>query len=48
MEGTAAGYHVCLDALVESLGGEPLGPPDPATVTALRRHYAEAVGTTSA
>jgi uncharacterized protein YndB with AHSA1/START domain len=48
LPGTATGYHVCLDELVDSLDGRPIELPDPDEVTELRGRYAEAVDTTSA
>ncbi|MGH8883072.1 MAG: SRPBCC domain-containing protein [Stackebrandtia sp.] len=48
LPGTAAGYHVCLDALEASLGDEPGELPDPAAVTSLERRYAETIGIASA
>ncbi|GAB2681728.1 SRPBCC domain-containing protein [Nocardia goodfellowii] len=48
LPGTAAGYHFCLDALVEALDGRSVGYPDPEVSAALERRYAEVIGTTSA
>lgn len=39
--GTAAGYHVCLDALADSLASGSGGLPDPETIAALERRYAD-------
>ncbi|WP_280400979.1 SRPBCC domain-containing protein [Nocardia carnea] len=43
LSGTAAGYHVCLDELVDSLDGRPIEMPAPDVMAALRRRYTEAV-----
>lgn len=48
LEGTAVGYHVCLDELVRFVAGAPGESPDPDTIATLRRRYAETVDTTSA
>ncbi|MGW6331311.1 SRPBCC domain-containing protein [Nocardia rhamnosiphila] len=42
--GTAAGYHVCLDALVDSLDTGSSGEPDRALIRALERRYAGIIG----
>ncbi|WP_280418957.1 SRPBCC domain-containing protein [Nocardia carnea] len=47
LSGTATGYHVCLDELVDSLAGRPIDLPDPDEVAELRRRYTEAVDATS-
>lgn len=42
-EGTAAGYHACLDALRDLLDTGSAGIPDTETIAALERRYAEAM-----
>lgn len=45
--GTAAGYHVCLDALRDSLDAGPGGIPDPARIMALEGRYGELIAQAS-
>ncbi|MGA6206097.1 SRPBCC domain-containing protein [Nocardia testacea] len=44
ISGTAAGYHVCLDALVDLLDTGSGDEPDRALILALERRYAEVIG----
>ncbi|MEU8899951.1 SRPBCC domain-containing protein [Nocardia sp. NPDC048505] len=42
--GTAAGYHFCLDALLDALDGRPEAAPEPEVIDRLERRYAEEIG----
>ncbi|MET8796724.1 SRPBCC domain-containing protein [Nocardia sp. NPDC004568] len=44
ISGTAAGYHICLDALADLLDTGPGADPDRALILALGRRYAEVIG----
>ncbi|MGW5386731.1 SRPBCC domain-containing protein [Nocardia sp. NPDC003963] len=44
ISGTAAGYHVCLDELVNLLDTGSVGVPDRAQIRALGGRYAELIG----